>query len=76
MRWDSFKHGLKWNTRAGKVARNLVTWFALILLGRSRSMLRWSAGRCSWCGGNPGFNSRMSRKGLRCESIGRDCTKF
>lgn len=76
MKWDHFKHGMKWNTRTGKVTRDLVTWAALKIMQTSRAMLRWSAGRCSWCGGNPGFSSRMSRKGLRCETIGRDCTKY
>ena len=59
-------HNLKWCTRLGKFLRNAVMLSALRMLRTSRKMLRWSGGRCSWCGKNCGFNSSISKKGLRC----------
>ena len=69
-------HRLKWGTKAGDLARKAVTEIGYRLLKLGRRMLKWSAGRCSWCGAQPGFQSSMSRKGLRCMGHNdRDCTR-
>lgn len=76
MRVISFEtwHRIKWDTRAGRLARRLVTWAGVTMIHRGRKLLRWSMGRCSWCGANPGMSSSASRKGLRCDSAYRDCS--
>lgn len=71
---DSKKHNLKWNTKAGTIARNFATWLALKMLRKSRRLLKWSLGRCSWCGANCGMSSTISKKGMRCSSLNRGCT--
>lgn len=76
MNWEAKKHRIKWDTKLGKVSRDTATWIGLKLMGISRRLFKWSAGRCSWCGGNPGFSSTMSHKGLRCQTLGRDCTHY
>ena len=58
---------LKWETRVGKLSRNLVQFLGLKLLHTGRFLLKWSGGRCSYCGANCGFISTISRKGLRCD---------
>jgi len=74
MKFDAIKHNFKWNTRAGTIIRKIVEWSGVKLLRLGRRFLRWSLGRCSWCGTNCGFSSTVSRKGLRCSSLRRDCT--
>lgn len=71
--WDSFKHNLKWDTKLGKTARKFVCWTAYNFIKAARRMLRWSLGRCSWCGCNPGFSSSVSSRGLRCVELNRNC---
>lgn len=43
-------------------------------------LARWTArkggNRCTWCGAQPGFSSSYSSKGLRCSTLGRDCSKY
>jgi hypothetical protein len=73
---DASRHSVKWNSGAGNLSRDLVTWVALRLLRASRMLLRWSLGRCSWCGGNPGFSSTVSHKGLRCDLPDRKCSNI
>lgn len=72
----SYMHYFKWNTGLGKWTRNAVTWAAVKMMRAARRMLRWSLGRCSWCGGNPGFSSSISRKGLRCATLDRKCEQY
>ena len=69
-------HNLKWGTAPGRWARKFVTWLGWLMMRASRRMFRWSLGRCSWCGANCGFDSVISRKGKRCESLRRDCREF
>lgn len=76
MNIDSVKHNLKWDTWIGELARNVATWFGLKLFKTGRNLLKWSLGRCSWCGNNCGFSSTVSSKGLRCNGLGKDCSKF
>jgi hypothetical protein len=49
------------------------------VVSRLFRLARWAARkggyRCTWCGAMPGFNSSISRKGLRCQTLERDCTK-
>ena len=73
MRIDSIKHNIKWNSRIGDASRSTMTWLGLRLLKLGRRSLKWSLGRCSWCGANCGFSSRVSKKGLRCSSLHRNC---
>lgn len=75
MSLDAKLHTLIWWTPAGKAARWFATWLGLLLLRGGRRLLRWSLGRCSWCGANPGFQSTVSRKGLRCDTLTRKCTE-
>jgi len=41
-----------------------------LVVQRLFRLARWSSrktfGYCTWCGGQPGFESSVSRKGLRC----------
>ena len=64
--WSAKKHNIKWDTKAGDLARKTVMRLGLWCLNRGRKLLRWSMGRCSWCGRNCGFDSVISSKGLRC----------
>lgn len=70
------KHNIKWDSKIGDLSRRFVTWCGLKLLKTGRKFLKWSLGRCSWCGANCGFSSTVSNKGLRCSSLHRDCTKY
>lgn len=72
---DATKHNLMWNTLAGKFARKSTVWLAVFLMRKSRKMLKWSLGRCSWCGAHCGFDSTVSAKGVRCDSVRRNCTE-
>lgn len=72
---EGTKHRIKWDTRAGRIAREAATRIALVLMRMSRALLKWSLGRCSWCGSDCGFDSTVSKKGLRCQSLRRDCTE-
>ena len=74
MKTDAIRHNFIWNTKAGSFIRNSVTWCGVKMLRTGRKLLKWSAGRCSWCGANPGFDSIMSGKGLRCDGLNRKCT--
>lgn len=71
MNTSAIKHNLKWNTMAGGAARWMVRLTGLVMLRGGRKFLKWSGGRCSWCGANCGMNSTMSAKGLRCESLSK-----
>ena len=66
-RKESFIHWVKWNSNPGRMARRMVMRAGLMFLRLGRRCLRWSGGRCSWCGRNPGFQSVVSRRGLRCD---------
>lgn len=70
------RHNIKWNTMVGELARKFTCWLGLKLLNKGRSLLRWSLGRCSWCGCNPGLASSVSNKGLRCSSLNKNCDKM
>jgi hypothetical protein len=74
MKTDAIKHNIKHHSWAGKVSMKLCTWLGLKLLRNGRKLLKWSGGRCSWCGANCGFSSTISSKGMRCSSLERDCT--
>jgi hypothetical protein len=69
-------HRWKWGTRSGRFVRESVMHIGLRFLKAGRRLLKWSGGRCSWCGANCGFNSTVSRKGLRCVTLDRDCTRY
>lgn len=73
---DATRHTMKWHTKPGAIARKAVGWLGLAMLRRGRKLLAWIGGRCSWCGADPGFQSAVSRKGLRCMGYDRDCTKY
>lgn len=73
---ESIKHNIIWNSWIGDVARKSTMIIGLKLLSKGRKLLKWSHGRCSWCGANCGFSSTVSRKGLRCCSSNRDCTEM
>lgn len=64
---------IKWETRVGSVYRKMLTWLGVKALQVGRKLLRRSAGRCSWCGADCGFDSTMSNKGLRCYSLTKNC---
>jgi|WetSurMetagenome_2_1015567.scaffolds.fasta_scaffold155016_3 hypothetical protein len=57
-----------------RVRERIEIWFhhvwGLLVIRNLFKVARWSADRtfgyCSWCGRQPGFNSSVSRKGLRC----------
>ena len=69
-------HRIKWDTKAGEIARKAMSEGGYRLLNLGRRMMAWGKGRCSWCGANPGFSSSVSRKGLRCMGHnGRDCAR-
>ena len=72
MNWNRSR--LKWDTWAGAVTRRAVSGTGAAMIRVGRALLRWSLGRCSWCGEDPGFRSAVSSRGLRCMSIERDCT--
>ncbi len=72
----AFKHNLKHNTKIGLWSRIIITWFGVKMMHTGRKMLKWGCMRCSWCGADPGLSSTVSRKGLRCQCLNRDCTKF
>ena len=71
---EGIKHSLKWDTRIGGFARKVTTKVGLWLLKRGRKTLKWSLGACSWCGANCGMQSTVSKKGLRCVTLDRNCT--
>jgi len=74
MKIDAIKHNIKWNTWGGDKYRKFMTWLGLKLLRTGRKLIKRGMGRCSWCGANCGFSSTVSRKGLRCQSLDRNCT--
>lgn len=61
MDWPAFRHNYIWGKN-----RKWVAEVGLFTLRLGRRLLKWSGVYCSWCGGNPGFDSSYSRKGLRC----------
>ena len=73
MNYSAVKHNVKWDSKTGDVARHVATWMGLKMLRTGRKLLKWSLGRCSWCGADCGFNSNISRKGKRCQSLERSC---
>ena len=64
----ALKHNIVWDTKLGEWYRKSLMHTALFFMKTARKMLRRSAGRCSYCGANCGFDSTMSRKGLRCSN--------
>jgi len=68
-------HNLIWNTKIGHYIRKIVTFLGYKMMTTGRLLLKWSLGRCSWCGANCGFDSTISRKGMRCSSLRRNCEK-
>lgn len=68
MTFDAFKHVYVWSP-----LRKPVGLFGVWLLMLSRRILTWSKYRCSWCGRDPGMNSVISRKGLRCSGLYTRC---
>ncbi len=74
MKFDAVKHNLKWNTWIGEVYRKSITNMGLRFLSFGRWLIKKGMGRCSWCGYDCGMNSTVSRKGLRCSSLDRNCT--
>ncbi len=69
---ENLKHALMFS-KAGDVVRTVIGWIGLRFLRSGQSMLRWSLYRCSLCGGNPGFSSSISSRGLRCSMLNRHC---
>ncbi len=67
---------LKFRVREWLSIRFDRTWGKLV--ARLFRLARWAARKggdsCTWCGARPGFSSTVSRKGLRCSTLGRDCT--
>lgn len=67
-----------------KIRENISIWWSRHLgryvVRNLFRLARWSAkrtnGYCTWCGAQPGFSSSVSRKGLRCMSLNRDCSKY
>lgn len=72
--WQGKKHGLKWNTWIGRLARSVVTWAGVRAMKFARACFKWSLGRCSWCGCEPGMSSSISKRGLRCSTLERNCS--
>lgn len=70
MSWQSFKHNNVWMQNRFWVAK-----LGRFFLYLGRDLLTWSGVYCSWCGRDCGFDSTYSKKGLRCNSLNRDCTK-
>ena len=73
---SDMKHRIIWETWIGGKYMDLMTWAGLKLLRGGRRLIKRGRGRCTWCGANPGFNSVVSRKGLRCDSIVRRCADY
>lgn len=76
MTWESWKHNIKWDSKLGNFYRYYNTFIGLLLLKHGRKFLTKGSSRCTWCGNNCGFDSVISNKGLRCDSITRNCTKY
>lgn len=74
--WSSFKHNMKWHTKIGSLYRKIIMHSGLFCLYFGRFLLRKSLGRCSWCGLDPGMSSSVSKKGLRCNTLDRNCEKY
>lgn len=73
---EAYIHHLKYDTAIGRIYRNSLMTLGLILLKAGRRCLKESLGRCSWCGLDPGFSSSVSRKGLRCNTLHRNCQDY
>jgi hypothetical protein len=71
MKYRSFK----FNTRYGRVICKICDSLGVKFIRTGRKLLKWSLGRCSWCGADCGFNSSISQKGKRCVSFSRNCEK-
>jgi len=71
---SGLKHKIKWDTKIGWLYRSIITYFGLKFLTLGRRLLKRSLGRCSWCGANCGFDSTISKKGMRCDSPNKKCT--
>jgi len=76
MNISAYRHNIKWDTRIGDWTRKVVTWLGIKSMAFARRCFKWSLGRCSYCGKDPGFASSVSRKGLRCSTLERDCTDY
>jgi hypothetical protein len=74
--WQGKKSRMKWDTWIGMLTRIVGTWAGICAMRFARICFRWSLGRCSWCGGNPGMSSTISRRGLRCETLERHCSQL
>ena len=74
--WQGKKHRLKWDTWIGALMRDIVTWAGIRAMKFARKCFKWSLGRCSWCGSNPGMSSTVSSRGLRCETFERHCSRL
>lgn len=59
--------------RVGYAIRKRIANLAALIIRAMRRVLRMTGTRCTWCGADPGFQSSISRKGLRCNGYGRDC---
>lgn len=57
---------IKWSTPVGSILRKVSMRVGLALLSAARKTLKFSGGRCTWCGRDCGFQSSISRKGMRC----------
>lgn len=56
--------------------QNIVCWVGLKMIQYGRKLIKWGTIKCNWCGSDYGFQSDIPNKGLRCDSIARDCTRF
>lgn len=74
MNWN--RHYIKHETRFGRAAMHCSGAIGRFLLRAARRCFKWGCGHCTWCGSRPGFDSTVSRKGLRCQTLDRDCTKM
>lgn len=66
------------------ILRERVSWAVRKRIGaigaRAIRLGRWlcrkGSARCTWCGRECGFDSSISRKGLRCAGLYRDCQEM
>lgn len=66
----------KHNTYLGQVSKTLAGKMGRFSLKIARRLFLYSLKYCSWCGSDCGFDSTISRKGLRCSSNHRNCVDF
>jgi len=66
----------RFRERISYAIRKRIANVAAAIIRAMRRVLKMTGTRCTWCGADPGFQSSISRKGLRCNGYGRDCEDF